>query len=489
MDVLQPRYNNQPESEHRQLIEFGIKLGRSENNLLLTRQTYELARAAYGGDERIPESIRDPLTAAIAELDWAWREGWILRWMDTPLVGESDMSELERCSARMERTLGWVENVRAGEGYVLYVTAPARNEAVEITGFLRSLKEHPLEHPIVAIIIADNNSTDETIDLAFAEEANVVHSVIPGVGPTRQVAFDHVRDHRVLPDHQSLVMTTDSDVRVSPALTDIIVNSFADPNNEHKTVANGQVYYRVQLSRALFEGVMSEEELALLDSYRDPDDPNAIVIRDFTSYKLLTGSKTFRECFAALGYDLDHFILGDTCHMLPGPFSVERLSVPVDYEYPRGKHWEQHDKALRFATELDFAIHGMTIGDGMHDAYVEASPRAIVGAERYTPGQISEYVPERFIELRQNGIRPFQSDEGHMTELESIRQTIEDTQHRLYELAPDQIVIGYFPSQAEAEAAARSRGYEHFELRPALHAATHRELGLVALIGSRLLYA
>lgn len=483
-------------------IELAAKLADEDDNLLLARQAIDLMRAG-GSGVHLPEYVTSNLEHTRDRLEHAWREGRHLLWLDTPVAGEADMTDRERAAARLHRTIGWMEDIRNGDGYATYVTAPARNEEAEIVRFFESLRGHATEHPIIAVIIANNDSDDNTADRVRESNGNVFDSPVLGIGPSRQTALDVVGDHLVLPRHQSLVLITDSDVTVSPALTDVIVDEFADPWQQHKLVANGTVEYDFRWPDRPFlgsDGQLLPEtsgglELAtaadiarVLARFADPEDPTMIRLKGFRGYSLFTGTNTIRDCFRQLGHDLSDYIVGDVCHMLPGPFTAMRMSLldQFPWRFAADRRWEMHDFTINLHRYLDIAQSGMMIEGADRNAKVMASARSIVGDGGYDPEGTSVLSTPRLLQLWREGIQPYRSDSPGNKELGSIALTIADIHREVYGLDDAQTVHPYFRSELTSLMAATCGLHTgHESPRQALHAGTRRPLiGKMALIGT-----
>jgi glycosyltransferase involved in cell wall biosynthesis len=103
----------------------------------------------------------------------------------------------------------------------LSVVIPARNEAALLPACLRSLAEQDCPEPF-EVIVVDNDSSDDTADIARALGATVVHEPHPGVCWARQ--------RGTLVARGDLVVSTDADTTFEPGWLSAIDAAFrADP--------------------------------------------------------------------------------------------------------------------------------------------------------------------------------------------------------------------------------------------------------------------
>jgi len=105
------------------------------------------------------------------------------------------------------------------------IVVPAFNEAKNITACLRTLKNQDYTGE-VEIIVVDNNSTDNTGDLARAEGVTVLFEATPGVIPAREKGAQAATG--------SIIIQTDADTTFPPTWLSNIMRAF---DNEPTAVA------------------------------------------------------------------------------------------------------------------------------------------------------------------------------------------------------------------------------------------------------------
>ncbi len=109
---------------------------------------------------------------------------------------------------------------------MISVVIPVRNEREEIRGCLDALSRQTFPGPF-EIVVADNHSTDDTVDVvrAFADEradliVRVVRESQPGVAAASQAGFDAAQ--------YGIIARTDADTRVDERWLAAIAEGFRD---------------------------------------------------------------------------------------------------------------------------------------------------------------------------------------------------------------------------------------------------------------------
>ncbi len=458
-------------------------------NLLLAEQATRLLQLA----DESPGPIYDYVASVRDRLRNQWEAGELLRWYDLPTAGEGP-SESDRLGARLHRNLAWAEQCASGIGRAAILSVPAFNEEHELPYLFESIN-HPINWPLIAVVVADNNSWDRTAEV-IRQNANRVAVATQGVGPAREGANQHGRRLAALPLGQIYFIGTDADATYSPGYIGTVIEAFTQPGNEQKVIANGRISYRFYWpDRPTTPTVdpdnsgtllYDQAEVDFIETYYNPE-TGLMEIDDFASYAYFTGTRTFRQCFAELGYDIEDFIEGQSCGMLPGPNTTFRGDLD-EWHLPTDQRWEQHDAALKLQTRYRIADIGLTIAPGDRTIGVTSSARAFIEPLSYQPGQPGIFSIRRHQEIRRDGIVPYKSGGGQIPELPSFALTIADIQRQTYGLRDDQVVTGYHDSQSAAAAAMSVCSNElhgNHSMTEALHpnsTSRKRNLGKVAVI-------
>jgi len=123
--------------------------------------------------------------------------------------------------------------VRPKEACVISVVIPAYNEEKYLPKCLDSLRRQAFPSSQFEIIVADNGSTDRTIQIALDYGATVVHEEVKGVARARQRGFAAAEGE--------IIASTDADAIVPPDWLATIARIFdADPTLGGVT---GPVYF------------------------------------------------------------------------------------------------------------------------------------------------------------------------------------------------------------------------------------------------------
>jgi len=101
---------------------------------------------------------------------------------------------------------------------LISVVIPALNEGRELKTCLESLARQTFRD--FEIIVVDNGSTDDTMEIARRHDCRVLHEPRQGVSYARQLGFEHARGE--------IVASTDADTFVPPDWLALIAESFRE---------------------------------------------------------------------------------------------------------------------------------------------------------------------------------------------------------------------------------------------------------------------
>jgi hypothetical protein len=415
----------------RQAVSTGIA---TENALLLD---YCQDYAVQQGD-RLPDralAARDAIHEAVAR-------GAALRWLDVAIrTDETDISPDLLWQQKIIRGLEQTRGLQSGEGQGCYVAVPALNEEKHVIELIDSFRAHPSEVP-VAVLVADNNSTDGTAQAVKSRGGNVVPAPKPGIGPACQVAVDHIMARTVYDLKQTLIVRTDADCAAHPGYADAVAQAFEqDPD---MLVGVGPSVYDVP-----------------------QEDGTIVTIDKGQAYGDMFGTQGLRGYFAIADRDPDDYLLpGGRHRYLAGPNTTFRASLFQESNicFPNDRRWEMVDLAVKIQT-----AYSPSCIVRVEDQRMSVSSRAILGENPYLTSQ-------RVEEIRRKGYVPVFSGSGGQTPYSTMRLVIDDIDRKTYGLGPEERVLALTtPDEAR----------RHDEIRrvEARHAATRDPLGKIAIIG------
>jgi hypothetical protein len=361
-------------------------------------------------------------------------EGATDRWLDTALTGhDEEVPPAELVAAKIDRTIRQIHEHQAGAGFMCYVLVPALNEEESISDLIRSLRDQVSDTPL-ALVVADNNSTDGTAHLTRAEGGNVIPAARPGVGPARQCAIDHALMMSPTDFDHTILLQTDADCIVAPGCVQSAVDAFAAKPD-----------MRVGVGPSIYVMPHEDGSVVRLSSGKD--------------YGRLLGTKGIRAYFESLGRNAADYLIDEPFRYLIGPNTSFRASVltETDLRYPDDGRWETLDLSIRLQRRFPSSSSIQYVqGQKVH-----VSSRAILGDRPYLTA-------ERLTEIRQAGyVGMYRSEGVAITPEDTVRRVIRELDAQTYSLGEHEIVIAIADIRDSIQiASAASR------TTPALHAAT-----------------
>ncbi len=406
-------------------VEAAIEVGYESGNVLLLDYCEQLIEQ---NDRRVPEHLRTK-QQMLNELS-------LPRWLDVPLDNIDDKTVItpqDLLVGKINRVIQQVRSIRSGDALMCYVLVPAFNEESYITALINSLKGQDTVNPL-ALIVADNNSTDETAGIVSHMGGNVVHASKQGVGPARQHAVESVIASIQHPEHCVLIQT-DADCIADRNYVHSVVKAFLE--NPNMQIGIGPSVYTIPLA-----------------------DGSNEVLESGKRHGELLGTKGLRGYFEALGRDAKDYLIEPPFRYLVGPNTTFRASVFTNSElhYPSDRRWETLDMSIRYQ-QLNPSKLTIQYVDGQR---MHVSPRAIVGEAPFL-------TDERIDAIRQAGyVAMHKSDGTDETPYQTAARVIHEIDADLYELTDEELVHAIVDKRTTLP--------EGMRATQALHASTKRPI-------------
>ena len=323
------------------------------------------------------------------------------------------------------------------------ITVPALNEEATIPKLIDSITAQTCEVP-VALVVADDGSTDATADIVKDMGGIVTGTDNPrGVGPARQRAVDWAIACMETDPERTLLIQTDADCLLSPGYIGAVVKAFHE--NPAIQVSVGPSVYTMPLHTG-----------------------ESITLATAKQYGNLLGTTGLRGYFTAANRDVEDYLLEPPFRYLVGVNTVLRASLFTNHTicYPSDKRWETLDLSIRLQQQLPSSksIHYIK---GQH---MQVSPRAILGGE-------SVLTPERIADIREAGYVGMYKNSGvDCSPYDTARTIIHELDTAAYGLGKNQFIKAIVSADTP-----QNTGYIYV---PAIHSATRQPIpGKLAVVG------
>jgi len=426
------RETNHERSVDQRFLYEAIRIGAESNNSLLLDYCQQYSNLL---DLRLPDEFDVMYNAALSRL----------KWLDVPLANSNikELSVEEALKTKILYTMGQINEVGNGELLTCYVAVPALNEENDIGKLIDSFKIQETDSPIV-LLVGDNNSTDQTPRIVQEHGGNVLLVTQPGVGAVRQATLEHVL--RDVPDpEKAIIVQTDADCEAMPGYLASVIKEF-----------QRDTAIQVGIGPSVYSIPVENGEVLEIASGRE--------------YGELLGTSGLRAYFEALNRNPQDYLIEPPFRYLVGPNTAFRASLFLDTEihYPTDGKWETLDLSIKVQQRIPSATSIYYI----NGQRMQVSPRAILNGDPYL-------TDTRLEELHSIGyVGMFKGDGVNRTPLDTVSEVVHEIDTQLYQLEPDQKIIGIV-DEDDLETT-------EFTKVPALHAATKERLvGRVALIGQR----
>ncbi len=284
-------------------------------------------------------------------------------WLETNLATqpEQPLNPAEVLRRKIARTATQALELQNGQGYMVYIAVPAKNEANNLPDMIGSFVSQIVDAP-VSLLVADNNSSDNTVAVSRRLGAHVVDAPIPGVGAARERVKDYALEHILDPDH-AIIVQTDADCHAEDGYLNAVVGAFrSDPA------------IQVGIGPSIYDIPLANGKTMRLDSGR--------------SYGDFLGTTGLRGYFDLLGKDPAEYMLEPPYIYLIGPNTTYRASVFTENNlgYPTDGRWETLDLSVR----LQGVIPSSTAIRKINGQRMNVSTRSILGgAEHLTDERLS----------------------------------------------------------------------------------------------------
>jgi glycosyltransferase involved in cell wall biosynthesis len=249
------------------------------------------------------------------------------------------------------------------------------NEEDNIPLLITSVRSQITDTP-VALVAADNNSTDRSVAHVKEMGGNVVHAPKQGIGPARQKALEYIQRHTTVPE-RTILIQTDADC-VMDRLDYISSVATAFQDNPAVMVGVGPGTYAVPF-----------------------EDGSTIELASARDYAQLLGTTGMAGYIKALGKDPRDYLLEEPYRYLIGPNTTYRMSLFRDYpiHYPDDQRWESLDISIR--TQRHIGGSSIQYVDGQR---MRISSRAITAEEPYlTQDRLQDIRDRGFVEVFTEG--------------------------------------------------------------------------------------
>lgn len=373
----------------------------------------------------------------------AMRESSVpLRWLDTALTDyDDDLTPEQLLRGKIHRATTQEQQIQDGTGFAMYVGVPAYNEAEEVPALVDSLRAQVVDAP-VKLVVADNNSTDNTSEVVQARGGNVLVATKQGAGAARQVALDGTLGDTPVRPERTVFVETDADSIPRDGYLASVLQSFRQ--NRNMLVGVGPSEYTIPTE--------SGEELHLVGG---------------RAYGELLGTQSMRGYFETFGRQAQDYLLDSPYRYLVGPNTTFRGSLFTEHglDYRTDGRWEVLDLGVRVQRAVP-SSQAIRYVPGQH---MDVSPRAILG-------ESSVLTADRLNEIRALGyVGMFKKDGNGHNPFTTMKAVLADIDRETYGLDPNQKVVAVVPED-------NLRTKVHDTL-PAVHAATGQLIvGKVALL-------
>lgn len=375
-------------------------------------------------------------------------KGIVLRWLDMPIDNDADDPTCV-LDAKIQRTMKQIDDLNVPGRCMFYVSVPAYNEAEDIGVLIDSVKGQKTDAP-VALVVADNNSTDNTAEIVKRAGGNVVPAPVQGIAAARQAALDSILFNSCAGLKSTVIIQTDSDCELAPGYIDAVNEVFSTDPDAY--VGVGPSIFDVPLEGG---GVLR--------------------IQNGKEYAAIARTRNLRDYFAACGRDINDYLLRPPYYLFPGANTVYRAALfpMAGMWYQQDGRWEQHDLSIQFQR----AFRSFDRVRRIPGQTVHASPRTILG-----DGPV--LTEARRQELQKNGIGVFKAGGVIGSPLGTVRQTIRDIDRDIYDLQEGEAVDAVVASTEAHDVIGNCEQHERHLIVPAMHGSRDKVvLGKVAVVG------
>jgi len=320
-------------------------------------------------------------------------------------------------------------NTNSTSDYAIAVLIPAYNEQDTLPMLLDSLKNQEINVP-VSVIVANNNSTDNTIEICKEHGTNVVDCKIQGIGAARNAAIDYMLSNAPYDLNKTVAVQLDADCELGDnGYLKSVLQAFI--NNPNAMLGIGKTIYTVR-------GKNGER---IIDNGYD--------------FKQYFNTLKTEQLFNLLNRDATDYLLPSTSYKyFVGGNTTYRASLfkNKDIRFLDDKSWEMIILGVRFyqnyTNENVIRIENQVVRTSSR-AY-EGLPLEKVREKKYVP--------------------PFKS-KNSLSPLKTLQKIIKVMDKKTYKLESNQYIEGIFHKESPSvQKLSKKKGF--IGITPAIHPAT-----------------